>query len=257
MSGNLRSQLDVIGALILRDVKTRFGRSELGYLFALAMPVGHVMILAFVWMVLKRPVPIGTSQLMFSATGILPFVVWTYPQRQIAVAILANKPLLYFPKVKIVDIMLARVLLEAITAFVGVTVVLFLLATLGEQVSPKDPFMFIVAMLTSLYFGVAVGMINGLIVACWSGWILPSMILSPILWASCGAVFMIDTIPAPYQGWLALNPLVHAVELARQSFYWDYRSSVLDIAYPFMVSTVLITLVLGAERLVRGRLLQA
>lgn len=256
MLGSLRIQLIVVGALLLRDLKTRFGGREIFYIFALAMPIGHVVVMAAIWMILKRPVPIGTDPWIFSATSILPFVIFTYPQRQIAVSIMMNKPLMYFPRVKITDIIIARSILESLTAFVAAASVLFILTLIGSTISPKDPFLFTWSLISALYFGVAVGMLNGIIVACWSGWLFPSMVISPVLWASCGAMFMIDTIPSPYRELLALNPLLHCVELARYSYYWDYRTSVLDASYPLMVSTTLIALVLGVERLIRGKIAQ-
>lgn len=252
----LRTQALVIGALILRDMRTRFGRSHLSYVTALVMPLGHAVIVSLVWLFVNRPVPIGTSALIFFTTGVLPFVTWLYPFRQIAFAVLMNKPLLYFPKVKIVDIMLARTVLECLTAFVVVLVFLFFLVMAGEDVGARSPLKVVGALLAALYFGVAFGMFNGLIVAIYPSWAMFTGLIAPVVWAASGSVFMAETIPSPYREWLAINPLLHCVELGREGFYWDYHSPVANLPYVFGVSTLILALVLLTERQIRGRILQ-
>ena len=41
----LHVQKRIIGALILRDMKTRFGRSLVGYLIAIAWPLSHMLLI--------------------------------------------------------------------------------------------------------------------------------------------------------------------------------------------------------------------
>jgi capsular polysaccharide transport system permease protein len=55
---------------------------------------------------------------------------------------------------------------------------------------------------------------------------------------------------------LALNPVLQCVEWIRESYYWDYRSEVLDRAYVLELATIMIAMALLIERLMRGRVLQ-
>ena len=252
----LRVQLSVIGALVLRDVGTRFGRRPTGYLMVLVMPLGTFMLTAGVWILLKRQTPIGSSQWIFFATGLLPYLVWTFPYRQIAVAVNVNRPLLYFSRVKVVDIMVARSLLEVLTGFVVVMVVVAALNIAGETVEPRDAFMSFMALSASMYFGVAWGMLNGLIASVYPVWNNPMMLFSPLMWALSGAGFMVETIPSPWKEYLSFNPVLQCVEWLRESYYWEYKSSVLDRFYVLGLSTAVIAFVLFAERRVRGRILQ-
>lgn len=256
MNEGISTQIKVVGALILRDVGTRFGRRPIAYLMVLLLPVGQFVLTAGMWVILKRPVPLGSSNLVFFATGLLPFIVWTFPYRQIAMAVNLNRPLLYFSRVKIVDIMVARSILEVITGFVVILVLLLFVALMGEDISPRDPFMTFFALVAAMYFGVGFGMLNGLIAAVYQPWQLPMMLFSPLMWGLSGAMFMVNTIPSPYREWLALNPVLQCVEWIRESYYWDYRSEVLDRAYVLELSTIMIAMALLIERLMRGRVLQ-
>lgn len=176
MIESVRIQFLVLGALILRDVGTRFGRRPINYLFGLLLPIGHFVLTSVVWTVLKKPVPLGTSTLIFFATGLLPYIVWAFPYRQIALAVNANRPLLYFPRVKIIDIMVARSTLEVVTGFAVILIVLFMVVAAGEDLHPRDSFLTFTGLIASMYFGVAFGMLNGIVAAVYPPWQLPMML---------------------------------------------------------------------------------
>ncbi len=60
---------DVIGAVILRDMRTRFGRSHYSYLVALMWPFLHVLILVTVYKLLGRAAPLGTEPVTYCLSG--------------------------------------------------------------------------------------------------------------------------------------------------------------------------------------------
>ena len=68
-----QTQWRVIHALIIRETRTRFGDSTLGYGWALLEPILHILMLSLVFAVLMhgRP-PIGTQFFIFYYTGIIP-----------------------------------------------------------------------------------------------------------------------------------------------------------------------------------------
>src|SRR5262245_51841833 len=112
-----RIQKRVVGALILRDMRTRFGRTFFGYLVIVGWPFSHLLLLMGVYLVTRRVAPIGTNTTIFLATGVLPYILFFYPGRFIMFSLVQNHPLLYFPIVKPVDVVLARGILEILTAF--------------------------------------------------------------------------------------------------------------------------------------------
>jgi capsular polysaccharide transport system permease protein len=101
--------LNVINALLLRDIRTRAGRFYTGYLVIFLMPFAHlaIVLIVFVIMLGKAP-PIGTDPVIFFGLSVLPFVIFIYPARQIVMGLLMNRPLLYFPRVKVMDRCRAR-----------------------------------------------------------------------------------------------------------------------------------------------------
>src|SRR5262245_32923943 len=113
----LKVQSQVVGALMLRDMRTRFGRSFLGYVITVFWPLTHLLSIMCIYLLIRRIYPIGTSPAVFLATGILPYVLCLYPARMITMCLVINQPLLYFPVVKSFDVIAARSIVEVVTAF--------------------------------------------------------------------------------------------------------------------------------------------
>ena len=66
-------RLRVIAALVLRGMGARNSRSAGGYLWAILEPLGTTLLLALAFSLMLRSPPLGTSFILFYATGILPF----------------------------------------------------------------------------------------------------------------------------------------------------------------------------------------
>ena len=58
-------------ALILREMSTTYGRSPGGYLWAILQPVAMIVMLTLAFSVLLRSPSLGTSFLLFYASGFL------------------------------------------------------------------------------------------------------------------------------------------------------------------------------------------
>ena len=70
-------RLRVLFALVVREMSTRFGRSYGGYFWAIAQPLGGVLLLNIVFSLTLRRPPLGTNFPLFYATGVVPFFFFT------------------------------------------------------------------------------------------------------------------------------------------------------------------------------------
>ena len=64
---------------MLRDVRTRFGRTNLSYLLAIAWPLSHLFVIIISFTVLNKIAPIGNDPTVFAMSGLLPYIVVLYP----------------------------------------------------------------------------------------------------------------------------------------------------------------------------------
>ena len=112
----LRSQRRVVRALIIRETRTRFADTRLGYGWALIEPMLHIALLSATFAVLMhgRP-PIGPDFFIFYYTGLIPYHVFVHASTGMSHALINNAPLLQLPPVSSFDVIAARGLLEIMT----------------------------------------------------------------------------------------------------------------------------------------------
>ena len=249
--------LNVINALLLRDIRVRAGKFYFGYLFIFLMPFLHLGIILIIFVVANRVPPVGTQPIIFFGLSILPFVVFMYPSRQIVIALAANRPLLYFPRVKITDVIIARGLLETANGMAVSAVVFLVLFLAAGEFSPRDPFGIACALLLTLYLGCAWGLLNALIAHLFQFWHYAFNVFFPAVWLLSGVLFNVHGLPSPYREYLSYNPMLHCVEYIRYSYYEGYPDDIIDVSFVFWTATCLIALGLFVERTSRRVLLSS
>src|SRR3984893_8600938 len=244
-----------IGAILLRDIKLRAGPYYTGFLMILLMPLAHLLIVVIVFHIFGRVAPQGTDQVVYFGLSILPFVIYAYLSRQIVMALAENRPLLYFNRVKIFDILVARGILEATGSVVVFIIVVFILAVYSNDFSPRDWPGIVFAVAGTIYFSFSIAVPNALIARVLPVWYVFFHLSMPVFWLASGILFFPTAIPDPYDRWLALNPLLQCVEWIRYAYYEDYPDKLLNIPYLITFATVCLAVSLIAERLARRVLL--
>lgn len=251
-----RSKINVFRAVVLRDVRTRFFNHGLGFLLVPIWPCAHLFALLTIWSLLGRQPAFGNSSSVYFATALLPTLTFMYVSRFMAASLLANKPMLSFPRIKILDITFARASLEIIGAFLAVIVVICALIALGEDPVPVDVFQAILALVATGFLAVSVGLIVS-VLSLLAPFLLTIYFLFIILiYVSSGTFYVVATLPPEIASILALNPVLHATEWMRSAYYPGYPTQYLDKEY--MLTFALVSLFVGLflERTLRRTLLE-
>jgi BexC/CtrB/KpsE family polysaccharide export inner-membrane protein len=96
----LKTQFRVVHALIIRETRTRFGDSRLGYGWALIEPILHIALLSWVFSLLMHGnPPIGTHFFIFYFTGLIPYYIFIHTSTSMTHAVTGNGSLLQLPLV--------------------------------------------------------------------------------------------------------------------------------------------------------------
>ncbi|MGA7384243.1 MAG: hypothetical protein WBW81_06000 [Methylocella sp.] len=251
----LATNAAAIGAILLRDIKLRAGPYYTGFLMILLMPLVHLLIVVAAFHIFGRVAPQGTDQVVYFGLSILPFVIYVYLSRQIVLSLADNGPLLYFNRVKVFDILLARGILEATGSVVVFIIFACIFAVYTTDFSPRDWPGIVFAVAATIYFGFSFAVPNALIARVLPVWYLLFNLSIPAVWLASGIVFFPTAIPDPYGQWLALNPLLQCVEWIRYAYYEDYPDKLLNIPYLLSFATACLAVSLIAERLARRVLL--
>lgn len=244
----------ILVALMLRIIRTRFFGHGLGFLVSIGWPFVHILLLLLINAAIDRAAPYGDSLVLFFATGLLPFMSFQYMSRFIMIAVLHSRPLLGFPVVKMMDLLLAAAILEVLSSFCTVAILAVFLSAIGINYMPANPSDAVWALLVSMLLGFGFGILNALIVLAQPMWVTGNALLIIALYMVSGIFFLPEALPEAARYYLSFNPVLQVVEWMRSAYYDGY-GSVLDKRYTIGFAVVMLFLGLLIERLFRGRFL--
>lgn len=242
---------NVMKAVMLRDMRTRFFDHGLGFLVVIFWPLAHMMILLAIYSLLGRSSPYGDSLLLFFGTGLVPTLSFMYVSRMMVMSILGNKPMLSFPAIKVTDIVFGRAVLEILGSFLMAGFVLLIFSFLGERFVPIDVGAAVGALCATLLFAVGMGFLVSLAAAVVPTVAMFYMLFIVVIYIVSGTLFVVSSMPEPVIRVLEWNPVLHGVEWMRTAYFLDYPRQVLDKWYLIQAGAVSLLLGLLIERFSR------
>jgi ABC-type polysaccharide/polyol phosphate export permease/tetratricopeptide (TPR) repeat protein len=245
----LKSQARVIHALIIRETRTRFGDSRLGYGWALIEPILHITLLSVVFSLLMRGTPpIGTRFFVFYYTGLIPYHVFVHISTSMMYGVTSNGSLLQLPPVKPFDVILARGCLEFMTDLVVAVLLLAGFAAIGIPALPDNVASVAMALIVTALLGCGVGFVNAVLQTLVHSWDKLWNNATRLLYFLSGIFYVPGMMPDWARDILAWNPLLHAIDWFREGFFASYQPHWLDRGYLLVAATLAILAGLALER---------
>lgn len=99
----LTSMFRVIYALILREVKVRYGPLKIGFVWALLEPILFVFILGIIFSIRRGNTVYGMPVLLFLLTGIIPYLLFRNTMNSTMGASKSSRALLHFPQINLFE----------------------------------------------------------------------------------------------------------------------------------------------------------
>lgn len=236
----LSTQARVIGAMVLRELHTRYGRDNIGYLWLFGEP----MMLASVIGALHASYghsAFGSDVLpvQFGVTAYTLFILFRGIVNRSEGGLEANTALLYHRQVTIFDITIARNILETAGVFSTYCILTALLTSIGLGAPPVRPLYFIAAWGLMLWYCLghsfiisAISYHNHLV----GRFVHPySYFMIPL----SGAYLPMAMLPPYARNIISYIPLTDIFELVR---YGQFESYNLDYFYPKYIIGVCLVL---------------
>lgn len=225
---SLQIMLDTVFALMMRELKTRFGAKKLGYFWAIAEPAAQASIMALIWSFMGRSSLSGVHVGLFMISGIIPFKFFSKLLPQLTSSVQANKALFTYRQVSILDPLITRLIIEVVTYIVVFCIILAVMAWLGFNIEMQDFLMFVFINILLIMLGVGLGLMLCVAMAYWEDTSkILSMVMTPMFLIS-GIFFTATMIPPQYLYLFDWNPVFHIIELIRQAMFVGYTSPVGD-----------------------------
>lgn len=249
----LKVQSRVVSALILRETRSRYGNSKLGFFWALFEPFAHIAVFMAIFSAMGRAIPIGDSMGVFILTGIAPWLLFNNIVTGIMGGVEGNRALLGYPQVMPLDTMIARILLESSTIIIIFLLFIGLALNFGFTIEIDDVLMMMSSVGILVVLAAGVGMINAAIKLYYPSYATIYSALSRPFYFMSGIFFTADFLSPEVLGLIDFNPILHIVEWFRSGFYRSFNSEFYDTNYVFTTTLVIFIIGLMAERATRKR----
>lgn len=228
-----------IGALVMRELSSTYGKSMGGYLWVILEPVAGIVLLTLIFSIALRTPPIGTNFAIFYATGLVPFMFYRTLSAAVASSISFSKPLLSYPAITVTDAIISRALVNSLTGLLIGYILFSIILGIGETRTNPQIGQIGLAYAMAFVLSLGVGSVNAFLFAAFPEWqSLWNIANRPLMILSC-VLFMYDDVPHPYDDYLWWNPLIHVVGQMRKGFYLTYPGDYISPLYVFFVGLIL------------------
>lgn len=252
---SLAIQFRVIGALLMREILTRYGRHNIGFLWLFVEPMIFTLGVTVLWTFSGANHASNLPIVAFALTGYSSVLVWRNMPGRVCGSIEPNLALMYHRNVKVMDIFAARLLLEGAGATISFVILGIIFTSIGWMKPPEDIVKVLQGWFLLIWFGVSFAVLLG----AWSAlteladkiWHPVSYLLFPL----SGAAFMVDWWPRAAQQFVMYLPMVHGVELLREGYFGSAVRAHYDIAYMVFICLCLSLLGLALLRVVGRRVI--
>ncbi|MDI3306542.1 MAG: ABC transporter permease [Acetobacteraceae bacterium] len=250
LRAGLSIQFRVIGALVLRELGTRFGRDNLGYLWLFLEPAMLGGGIGLLHHLTGHAMPGGLDPGAFFVIGYIPYYLLRGVVNHAPNIIASNQSLLYHRQVTLLDIVVARNLLDGAATF-GAMLIFLLFFGLVAGTWPPEPAKMVLGM------GLMLGFAHGISMLIATGSVYTELfdrvthLFSYLSMPLTGSFFMVFWLPTDLQRMALWIPTVHCFELVRDGQFGTRVPTHYDI--PYVLACIAVLNLLGMAGLRRAR----
>lgn len=241
-------QTRVIGALLMREIITRYGRHNIGFLWLFLEPMLFTLGITTLWSLIKATHGSNLPITAFAVTGYSSILLWRNCSNRAVKAIEVNLSLLYHRNVRVFDVLAARVILEIAGATTSLVVLTIMFTALGWMNLPVDIVTVVTGWLLLAWFAFALSLVIGavserseVVERVWH-------VITYLMFPLSGAGFMVDWLPSAAQKVILWVPMVHGTEMIRHGYFGTAVHTYENPAYLALVNSVMLLIGLALVR---------
>ena len=251
---SLRIQFRIIYAIVMREIITRYGRHNIGFAWMFAEPMMFTMGVTIIWSLTHE---LGTSHhvdvISYGITGYSTILNWRNTIGRCADSVEPNRGLLFHRNVRVIDVFLARVILE-LSGITLSAIIIFLIFILGGYIDPPDDLLTMFEGWGLLcWYSAAMAMLIG---ALGEYSELVEKIWHPLAYFQLpvsGAFVMAAWLPERLRNLVMLSPVPHCVEMFRDGYYGSRVHTIYSVPYVVVFLSIITWFSLYVVRAVSHR----
>jgi len=247
-------QVRVIHALMIRELTTRFGRENIGFLWIMVEPLLFAGLVGLIWRWSKGPEEHGVTVIAFAASGYIPITLFRHSVSRSVSAFTANGSLLYHRQVKVLDFILARFIIEVLGGMAAYVFAAVILAAIGEFPVPDDVGMLITGW--ALYSIFCFSLCLVITPLSEMSEVIEKLVpvITYIMIPVSGLPYMVSWMTPDVRDVLLWSPFVNGMEMMRQGIWGSKVTAYYNIWNPIVFSMIFALIGLALCRHVRRTL---
>ncbi len=247
----MRVQIRIIGALMLREAMTHYGRESLGFFWLIAEPMILTLGVMVMWTITGQAHGHGIGVIPFALTGYALLTIFRHVVGHSTHIFRNGSSLLFHQNIHLLDIFIARHVLTMTgtgLAFFITYVPFYLL----DYVAPfHDTLLLSAGIVMMTWYAASVG----LLIACLTELYEPvERFVQPIMYITLpfsGAFYMVDWLPEKAQFLVLLSPQVNITEMFRDGMFGNIVDTYWSLWYS--IGSCLLFTTIGLTLLKRVR----
>ena len=238
-------QRNVVDGLVYRELKTRVSTAKFGVIGVFIEPLGQIFMFLLLFSLIRGNNRGSLDIILYLASGICLFSVFSDIGIRSANAMIANEALFFYRRVKPIDTVIARTIVET-----GLYSIVFITIIIGCYLLREEIILNDITLLILSCFGLVIYSLGLGIFLMVSAHVYPIVLqLIPIvmrpLWFISGVVISLNSLPQWLRPYISWNPVLQAIELVRHAFSTNYLIRSDEVSLLYLWQCALISLCLG------------
>lgn len=247
-------QSRVVFALIMREIITRYGRHNIGFAWLFAEPMLFTVGVTALWSVVHT----GDSGhsiniIAFAVVSYSTVLVWRNTIGRCTLAVEPNLSLLFHRNVQVIDLFVARILLEIVGITISFISLMLIFVITGLIPPPSDMLTMVGGWLLLSWYSAAMGLLVGGLCEYSE---MVERFWHPIAYFQLpvsGAFAMAGWLPPPVREIVLWFPAANCAEIFRAGYFGSSVKSYYSVEYVVVVCTVLTWLGLATVKFVSSK----
>jgi capsular polysaccharide transport system permease protein len=231
-------QSRVIHALMIRELNTRFGRENIGFLWIMVEPLLFAVLVGIIWRYLHGPEEHGIGIIAFVVTGYIPITLFRHGVSRSVAIFTANSSLLYHRQIKLTDFILVRFLIEMLGAMMAYAFIATVLIVLGIFPVPSDIGLFIAGWLVYCLFSLSLCFVMAPLSEMSEVLEKFVPVTLYVMIPFSGLFTMASWLTPQMRDYLLLSPFVNGMEMMRKGIWGDQLTAYYNVWNPIICSIV-------------------
>lgn len=221
---------NVIYALFLREIQTRFGTRKMGYFWAIIEPSAQILTFAIMNHALGSSSS-GYNMSVFLAVGFLAYNFFKNVMSSCMSSFDANKALFNYRQVRPIHTIFSRILVEFLIFIFVSSFFLIIALYFDVDYSVKNLLNTILILAWFVLFGASFGLLFAVIVSFYETFrSIVNLILTPLIFVS-GLFYSLKDLPQFLREFLLYNPILHFVEAIHGNYINVLDDRYVDYTY--------------------------